>query len=103
MGGITESDIESFALEGPEDQGFQCCYGPSIAHDGASETERLPNWRRLERILICHKTETFLVMLEDRGDHILPRTACLVEYSNRQRKLIAEYEACIKAEAAQRN
>ena len=83
MSRITGSDIESYALEGPEDQGFQCCYGTALAHDGDTETE------------------TFLVVLEDWGDHMLPRTACLVEYSNRQRKLIAEYEACIKAEAAQ--
>ena len=56
-----------------------------------------------ERILIYHEVEAYLVVLEDRGDYILPWTAYLVEYSNRQRKLMAEYEAYIKAEAAQRN
>ena len=102
-----------------------------FTHDGDIETERLPNLRRLERmpfpkpmidnsthpylkvwrnkrgnkerILIYHEAETYLVVLEDRGDYILPWTAYLVEYSNRQRKLLAEYDAYIKAKTAQGN
>ncbi|MBN7816855.1 hypothetical protein [Algoriphagus pacificus] len=102
-----------------------------FTHDGDIETDRLPNLRRLERmpfprplidnsthpylkvwrnkrgnkerILIYHEAEAYLVVLEDRGDYILPWTAYLVEYSNRQKKLIDEYEAYIKAKTAQGN
>lgn len=100
-----------------------------FTHDGDIETERLPNLRRMERIsfprpmidnsthpylkvwrnkrgnkeriLIYHEEEAYLVVLEDRGDYILPWTAYLVEHSNRQRKLMAEYEAYKNTETAQ--
>jgi hypothetical protein len=95
-----------------------------FTHDGDVETNRLPNLRRLERItfprpmieysthpylrvwtnkrkannriLIFHEAESYLVVLDDRGDYILPWTAYLVEYKNRANKLIAEYEAWLK-------
>lgn len=100
-----------------------------FTHDGDIETERLPNLRRLERIpfprplidnsrhpylkvwrnkrgskeriLIFHEAESYLVVLEDRGDYILPWTAYLVEYKNRVDKLLAEYKAYKNAETAQ--
>ena len=86
-----------------------------FTHDGDIEKERLPNLRRLERIsfprpmidnsthpflkvwrnkrgtneriLIFHEDESYLIVLEDRGDFILPWTAYLVEYKNRRIKL----------------
>ena len=87
-----------------------------FTHDGDIEKERLPNLRRLERIsfprpmidnsthpflkvwrnkrgtneriLIFHEDESYLIVLEDRGDFILPWTAYLVEYKNRRIKLM---------------
>ena len=100
-----------------------------FTHDGDIEKERLPNLRRLERIsfprpmidnsthpflkvwrnkrgtneriLIFHEDESYLIVLEDRGDFILPWTAYLVEYKNRRIKLMEEYLAYKKAKAAQ--
>lgn len=92
-----------------------------FTHEGDVESNRLPSLKRMERIpfprpmidnsgheylrvwrntrnnkkriLIYHAVESYLVVLEDRGNFILPWTAYMVEYPNRQRKLIAEYEA----------
>lgn len=100
-----------------------------FTHDGEYEENRTPNLRRMERvcfikpmiensnhpdlkvwrnkrgtkerILIYHEAESFLVVLEDRGDFILPWTAYLVEYPNRKKQLIKEYEDYIKAKTAQ--
>lgn len=100
-----------------------------FTHDGDIETERIPNFRRLERIafprpmidnsthpylkvwrntrgtsnriLIYHENEKYLVVLEDRGDYILPWTAYVVEHSFRQKKLLAEYEVYKNAKTAQ--
>lgn len=100
-----------------------------FTHDGKNENDREPNLRRMERmpfprpmidcsnceslrvwrvkrgskerILIFHEEESYLVVLEDRGSYILPWTAYLVEYPNKRRRLIKEYEAYISAEAAQ--
>lgn len=49
-----------------------------------------------ERILILHEAESYLVVLADRGDYILPWTAYFIEHANRKRKLLQEYEAYIK-------
>ena len=48
------------------------------------------------RILIFHEGEGYLVVLDDRGDYILPWTAYLVEFKSRREKLINEYEAWLK-------
>ncbi len=99
-----------------------------FTHDGDIETERLPNLRRLERIpfprpmidqskhpdlkvwrnkrgtkeriLIFFEVENYLVVLEDRGEYILPWTAYLVEFGNKRNRLLAEYDAYINAETA---
>lgn len=100
-----------------------------FTHDGKVESERIPNFRRLERmpfpkpmidnsshpylkvwrnkrgqkerVLIYHEDEHYLVVLEDRGDYILPWTAYLVEHGHRQRKILSEYYAYINAKTAQ--
>lgn len=100
-----------------------------ITHDGNDEANRSPNLRRMERIawpaplindsknsylkvwrnkrgrhdriLIFHEEESYLVVLEDRVDYILPWTAYLVEYDFKKRKLLKEYQDYKKAEAAQ--
>ena len=54
-------------------------------------------WRnnrgRHERILILHEQERYLIILEDRKDYILPWTAYLVDYPNKLKRLLREYEA----------
>lgn len=95
-----------------------------FTHDGDIETQRLPNMRRLERmpfpkpminnsthsylkvwrnkrgksnrILIFHEAESYLVVLDDRGDYILPWTAYLIEHKNRRERLLVEYEDWLK-------
>jgi hypothetical protein len=102
-----------------------------MTHDGNVEDERIPNLRRCERmpfprpiieqsnhssvkcwknkrgtkdrILIFYEQEDYLVVLEDRGDFILPWTAYLVGGSNQKKKLLREYSDYIKARAAQQN
>ena len=49
-----------------------------------------------ERILILHEIERYLVVLEDRKNYILPWTAYLVEDDSRLRKLLVEYQNCVK-------
>lgn len=53
-------------------------------------------WRnrrgREERVCLWLVQESYLVILADRGDYILPWTAYLVEQPHRQRKLQREYE-----------
>lgn len=91
-----------------------------FTHDGDIESERVPNLRRLERIrfpnpminnsthpylkvwrnqrgksnriLIFHEGESYLVVLDDRTEYILPWTAYLVEYKSRREKLLAEHD-----------
>jgi len=91
-----------------------------FTHSGDIETERIPDMRRMERIpfprpmidnsnskslkvwrnkrgtkeriLILHEEERYLVILEDRGEYILPWTAYYIEYNNKIRRLIREYE-----------
>jgi len=99
-----------------------------FTHDGKIETDRKPNMRRMERIgfpkpiidnsthsdlkvwrnkrknkeriLILHEQEKYLVVLEDRKEYILPWTAYYIEYKNKIRRLLKEYEAYKKAETA---
>ena len=70
-----------------------------------SEHPTLKVWRNKrksdERILLWHEAEQYLVVLADRGDYILPWTAYLVTEAHQEKKLRLEYEAFIKAEAAQ--
>ncbi len=95
-----------------------------FTHEGTDEANRTPDLRRMERmpwpsplinnskhkylkvwrnqrgsherILIFHEKEKYLVVLEDRGDYVLPWTAYLVSYTNQARRLLKEYEACKK-------
>jgi hypothetical protein len=99
-----------------------------VTHTGQDEQNREPDPRRMERILwikyllanashpdilvwrnkrkndenilIYHPQEGYLVVLADRGDYILPWTAYVVEYEWKRKKLIEEYKAYKKAEAA---
>lgn len=100
-----------------------------FTHDGDIENDRKPNLRRLERIpfprpmieksshpylkvwqnvrgrskriLIYHCDESYLVVLEDRGDFVLPWTAYQVEHKKQEEKLMGEYGKYIKAKTAQ--
>lgn len=72
-----------------------------------SEHSYLKVWRNKrrgkKRILIFHEAERYLIILDDRGDFILPWTAYYIEYNNRKRKLLKEYEAYKNAETAGNN
>jgi len=65
-----------------------------------SEHSYLKVWRntrrgkggKKERILIFHEQESYLMILEDRKEYILPWTAYPVEYRNKKRRLLKEYE-----------
>lgn len=52
------------------------------------------------RILILHEVERYLVVLDDRGDYILPWTAYLIEGRRQLQKHLKEYETYKMAEAA---
>ena len=95
-----------------------------FTHSGDIENDRTPDMRRMERmpfprpmidnsgdsslkiwrnkrgtkdrILILDEEERYLVILDDRGDYILPWTAYYIEYDNKIRRLIKEYEAYMK-------
>ena len=99
-----------------------------FTHSGDIEIDRLPDFIRMERIpfprpmidnsnhsdlrvwrvkrgskeriLIFSETEQYLVVLEDRGEYILPWTAYYIEYPNKIRRLIKEYEEYIKTKTA---
>ncbi len=92
-----------------------------MTHEGEDESNRTPDFRRMERIgfprpmiddsghiclkvwqnkrgrdtriLIWHETEEYLVVLNDRGDYILPWTAYMVTQRHKKLKLLKEYEA----------
>lgn len=96
-----------------------------MTHEGDIETDRNPDLRRMERIryprpliqdsehpylkvwenkrgnktrvLIWHEAEEYLVILDDRGEFLLPWTAYLVTENHRKRKLRNEYEDYIKS------
>lgn len=69
-----------------------------------SHLKELRVWRnirgRAKRILIYCEKERYLVVLDDRGDFILPWTTYHIEYNNQNRKLIREYEEYINAKTA---
>ncbi len=97
-----------------------------FTHSGNIETDRIPDFRRMERIgypnplinnsthttlkvwrnkrgnnnriLIFHEEEGYLVVLDDRQEYILPWTAYYVEYNHQKRKFIKEYEAYWKSQ-----
>jgi hypothetical protein len=99
-----------------------------FTHSGDVETERIPDFRRMERIsfprpmidnsnhkdlrvwrvkrgsknriLILSEKEKYLIVLEDRVEYILPWTAYFIEYPNKIRRLIKEYEAYKNTETA---
>jgi hypothetical protein len=74
-----------------------------------SEISKFKVWKNIRRgnggtktrILIFCEDENYLVVLDDRGDFILPWTAYLVHDSKKNR-LLAEYEQYIKAETAKK-
>lgn len=96
-----------------------------ITHEGDEEENRKPDLRRMERIafprvmidyvshpilkvwqnirgdkhniLILHEEEKYLIVLRDHGDYVLLWTAYYIEYSNRMRRLVKEYEGFIKS------
>lgn len=99
-----------------------------MTHEGADEQNRSPDIRRMERIrwpkfmmsnfshykfkvwknkrgrdmniLIFCEEESYLFVLSDRGDYLLPWTAYTVDHRNRRERLMKEYYAYKKAEAA---
>jgi len=96
-----------------------------FTHKGNIEVSREPDLRRMERIkyprpmidnsidtslkvwrnkrksgnriLIFSESESYLVVLADRGNYLLPWTAYYIEENNRKRRLIKEYETYLKA------
>lgn len=75
-----------------------------------SEHSYLKVWRNTRRgkggtknrILILHEAEQYLVVLDDRGNYILPWTAYLIKGRRQFQKHLKEYETYKKAEAAKR-
>ena len=95
-----------------------------ITHEGKSEEDRNPDMRRMERIafprvmidnakhptlkvwrnvrqgqnniLILHETEKYLLVLREHQEYIMLWTAYYIEFNNRLRRLIKEYETYIK-------
>jgi hypothetical protein len=73
-----------------------------------SEHPYLKVWRNVRRgkggtknrILILHEEEKYLVVLDDRGNYILPWTAYLLKGRTQLKKYLDEYESYKKAEAA---
>ena len=66
---------------------------PIIEHDVDRAIKVWVNRRRGEkRICLWFVQENYLVILADRGQYILPWTAYLVEQPHRQRKLQREYQ-----------
>jgi len=70
-----------------------------------SEHQYLKVWRNQrngkDRILIFHENESYLLILADRGEYILPWTTYIIEKNHKKRKLLKEYEAYKNANAAQ--
>ena len=100
-----------------------------MTSEGKDEATRTPDLRRMERIkwpavlinhsehphlkvwensrgtetniLIFHEDENYLVVLRKRREYILPWTAYFIEYTNRKKKLLKEYEDYIKSKERQ--
>jgi len=74
---------------------------PIIESATCGEVKVWKNKRKNEtRILLFFTSESYLVVLADRGNYILPWTAYIVEREHRKRKLLKEWEAYKKAEAS---
>lgn len=99
-----------------------------ITHEGADESNRQPDFRRMERIrfpkfiinnnlhsdiliwknkrgrntriLMYNEAENYLVVLTERKSYYLFWTAYIVEREHRQRKLLKEYKAYINTKTA---
>ena len=99
-----------------------------FTHSGNVESDRLPDFRRMERIpyprpiidnsehkdlrvwrnkrgsndriLILNEIKQYIVILEDRGEYILPWTAYYIDYPNQLKRMIKEYESYIKTKTA---
>ncbi len=112
----------------PLERGKEATFWHLIS-EGFNETERLPDFKRCERIrwpspIIEHADENvikvwrnkrrsekrillwlekleYLVVLAERKGYILPWTAYIVKEEHKKRKLLKEYETYKKADAAQ--
>jgi hypothetical protein len=71
---------------------------PIIENDAAVKVWRNKRGRE-ERVCLWYEQESYLVILADRGEYILPWTAYPVEQPHRQRKLQREYEEYCQNEA----
>ncbi|MGR3220296.1 MAG: hypothetical protein ACUZ8H_10835, partial [Candidatus Anammoxibacter sp.] len=75
---------------------------PIIEHDNEHVIKVWQNKRNNEkRILLWLENQEYLVILAERKGYVLSRTAYLVKEEHRKRKLLKEYEAYKKADAAQ--
>src|SRR3989339_736182 len=91
-----------------------------ITHEGEDESNRKPNFRRMERIrfpkfiienckhndiliwknkrgkdervLLLNEAENYIVILTDRGEYFMLITAYYVETKHRKEKLVKEYK-----------
>jgi len=73
---------------------------PIIEHDADPAIKVWRNQRRGEdRVCLWFAQESYLVILADRGDYILPWTAYPVEQAHQQRKLQKEFEAYCRQQA----
>ncbi|MET0118965.1 MAG: hypothetical protein ABW090_16205 [Sedimenticola sp.] len=73
---------------------------PIIENDAAPVVKVWRNKRgREERVCLWFEQDSYLVILADRGDYILPWTAYPVEQPHRKRKLQREYEEYCRTEA----
>lgn len=112
----------------PITDGRECTFY-HLTHEGQDEQNREPDMRRMERIgfirpmienfacpvlrvwrntrgrheriLIFHEEESYLVILEDRVEYILPWTAYYIQHDSRKKRLITEYNEYIKTKTAQ--
>lgn len=99
-----------------------------ITHEGADESNRTPDFRRMERIrfpkfmidnylhneiltwknkrgkdervVLFNESENYILILTERKDFYLFITAYYVETEHRKRKLLKEYQEYIKAKTA---
>lgn len=73
---------------------------PIIENDADPAVKVWRNKRgREDRVCLWFEQDSYLVILADRGDYILPWTAYPVEQPHRQRKLQKEYEKYCQSEA----
>lgn len=102
-----EGDIENERL--PDLRRMERIAWPRPMIDNSSD-RYLKVWRNIRRgkggtknrILILHEAERYLIILDDRGNYILPWTAFLIKGNTQLQKHIKEYDEYIKAEAAKK-